>query len=190
MNINFNPMYKTSDTITSIGKALLAFDKAVTKIGKTEINPYFKNKYAPLSEILDAIKEPLQDSGLTVKQFPTGEHGMTTVIIHAESGEYIASCYTMAPSKNDPQGEGSRITYQRRYALGAALSLNIDEDDDGNTASGNKPKRGQIPEDRFKDLINALKKEKPEGWGVLITAARKHFTFNQDQETILNEWEL
>lgn len=53
------------------------------------------------------------------------------------SGEFIASKYTMRPTKNDPQGVGSCITYQRRYALGAALSLNIDEDDDGNKASQN-----------------------------------------------------
>ena len=38
----------------------------------------------------------------------------------------------MTPTKNDPQGAGSVITYQRRYALGAILGLNIDEDNDGN----------------------------------------------------------
>ena len=44
--------------------------------------------------------------------------------------------YEMIPSKNDPQGQGSVITYMRRYALGAVLGLNIDVDDDANTASG------------------------------------------------------
>jgi len=33
------------------------------------------------------------------------------------------------------QGIGSAITYARRYALGAILGLNIDDDDDGNAAS-------------------------------------------------------
>ena len=41
----------------------------------------------------------------------------------------------MKPIKDDPQGAGSVITYQRRYALGAVLGLNIDEDDDANKAS-------------------------------------------------------
>jgi hypothetical protein len=41
----------------------------------------------------------------------------------------------MKPAKEDPQAYGSVITYQRRYALGAILGLNIDEDDDGNKAS-------------------------------------------------------
>jgi hypothetical protein len=124
-----------SDSIKAIGTALLKFDAEMTKIGKTATNPFFKNTYAPLPEILDKIKDPLQKSGLTVKQFPDGEHGMTTIIIHPESGEWLESTYQMKPSKDDPQGEGSRITYQRRYALGAALGLNIDVDDDGNAAS-------------------------------------------------------
>jgi hypothetical protein len=47
----------------------------------------------------------------------------------------------MTPSKNDPQGLGSAITYQRRYALGAILNLNIDEDDDGNQASAKPQKK-------------------------------------------------
>ena len=55
-----------------------------------------------------------------------------------ESGEFIMETYQMKPVKNDPQGIGSSITYQRRYALGAVLGLNIDDDDDGNGASGNK----------------------------------------------------
>ena len=52
------------------------------------------------------------------------------------SGEWLAESYFMKPSKDDPQGAGSVITYQRRYALGAILGLNIDVDDDGNKASG------------------------------------------------------
>lgn len=126
---------KTSESITNLTKALLIFDKEVGKVSKSETNPFFKNKYAPLPQILDEIKAPLQNSGLTVKQFPTGEHGLCTMIIHCETGEYISSEYEMKPSKSDPQGEGSRITYQRRYALGAVLGLNIDVDDDGNKAS-------------------------------------------------------
>lgn len=60
---------------------------------------------------------------------------MTTTLIHAESGEFMRGTFKMTPAKNDPQGQGSVITYQRRYALGAILGLNIDEDDDGNAGS-------------------------------------------------------
>ena len=41
----------------------------------------------------------------------------------------------MQPTKHSPQDAGSVITYQRRYAIGAILNLNIDEDDDGNKGS-------------------------------------------------------
>jgi len=51
------------------------------------------------------------------------------------SGEFIAETYKMTPQRDDPQGLGSAITYQRRYALGAFLCLNIDEDDDAQKAS-------------------------------------------------------
>lgn len=49
----------------------------------------------------------------------------------------------MRPSKNDPQGVGSCITYQRRYAIGAILCLNIDDDDDANIAIGNTAQKEQ-----------------------------------------------
>lgn len=134
---------QTSESIKNITAALLKFDIAVSKIAKGETNPFFKNKYAALPNILDAIKQPLIDAGLTVKQFPEGEHMLTTIVFHAESGEYIESTYTMKPVKENPQEEGSRITYQRRYALGAVLGLNIDVDDDGNGAS--QPAKQQQP---------------------------------------------
>ncbi len=42
----------------------------------------------------------------------------------------------MTPVKNDPQGIGSCITYQKRYALTSILNLSIsDPDDDGNYAT-------------------------------------------------------
>jgi hypothetical protein len=126
---------ETSPTIKNIADALFQFDAEVSRISKSATNPFFHNKYAPLPEILEAIKSPLFTAGLTVKQFPEGEHGMTTLIMHPLSGEWISSTYVMKPVKETPQEEGSRITYQRRYALGACLGLNIDEDDDGNKAS-------------------------------------------------------
>lgn len=130
-------MIEKSETIKELAGALLVFDSECAKIGKTASNPFFKNKYAPLPEILDGIKDPLQKAGLTVKQIPTGEYGLYTIVMHASSGQWMGGESIMKPAKDDPQGNGSRITYQRRYSLGAILGLNIDEDDDGNKASIN-----------------------------------------------------
>lgn len=126
---------ETSPTIGAIAAALIIFHKEVGVVKKSETNPFFKSKYADLSAVITAIDEPLEKAGLAYTQFPTGQNELTTMLMHAESGEWIKGSFTMTPTKNDPQGQGSVITYQRRYALGAILGLNIDEDDDGNKAS-------------------------------------------------------
>jgi len=125
-----------SETITNIAKALMDFNAKVTKISKDAKNPFFKSNYASLSNIQDAIAKPLSESGLVYSQMPTGVNGLTTILIHAESGEYFMDSYTMPVSKqNDPQAVGSAITYAKRYALAGILGLNIDDDDDGNKAA-------------------------------------------------------
>ena len=128
---------KKSESTKEITKALLEFHKKVKKINKESENPFFKNMYASLPNILDAISEPLNECGLIILQFPEVDFELTTLLQH-ESGEFFESVIKMQPQQNNPQGIGSLITYQRRYAIGAILNLNIDEDDDGNNASGNK----------------------------------------------------
>lgn len=124
-----------SPTIGKLAAALSTFQGTVEKVKKDANNPFFGKKYASLSNILDAIQEPLANSGLSVAQFPDGEMCLTTILMHAESGEYLQATYAIHPVKTDPQGIGSAITYARRYALGAILSINVDDDDDGNAAS-------------------------------------------------------
>lgn len=124
-----------SESIKHIAAALITFHLKVEKIKRDATNPFFKKKYATLSNIQENIDVPLSESGLAYSQLPIGEHGLSTILMHAESGEYICADYIMRPIKDDPQGIGSAITYQRRYALCAVLGLNIDDDDDGNDAS-------------------------------------------------------
>lgn len=125
---------ETSAKLEHLPKALLEFHKKVGKIVKSENNPFFKSKYASLATILDTITEPLTDCGLMIIQFPKGLYCLTTRLQHT-SGEYMEETYEMQPVKHSPQDAGSVITYQRRYAIGAILNLNIDEDDDGNKGS-------------------------------------------------------
>ena len=123
-----------SESIKNIAIALCDFQGAVETIRKTETNPFFKSKYASLADILSVIRQPLTENGLSFVQFPKGKYGLETMLMHT-SGEWLSESYEMEPSKHDPQGAGSVITYQRRYALGAILGLNIDVDDDGNSGS-------------------------------------------------------
>jgi len=102
-----------STTIGELAKALSVFHLKVDTVKKDAKNPFFKSSYASLSNILDAINDPLIESGLSFSQFPNGDNGLTTILMHGESGEFIESTYTMKPVKDDPQGRGSVITYQR-----------------------------------------------------------------------------
>ena len=125
---------KTSESITKLAAALLDFQKNVPDIAKTR-DGVFNSKYANLGDVLNAIDKPLQDAKITYVQFPIGEYSLSTRIIHAESGEWMETTYTMKPLKASPQDAGGIITYQRRYALGAILGLNIEKDDDAEAAS-------------------------------------------------------
>lgn len=126
---------KKQDTLH---KALAKAQSEFPLIKKEDTNPFFKVKYAGLPSVLEVVLPVLHANGLYLVQTPVsdGERiGVVTDITHAETGECISGRFTMALAKNDPQGAGSAITYARRYALVAMLGLNVDEDDDGNSAS-------------------------------------------------------
>jgi hypothetical protein len=134
-------MMKRSETIGALAKALTAFNSEVSKVSKDAANPFFKNNYASLDNIIDEVRPILTKNGLTLMQFPSGDGqnvSVTTYLMH-ESGEWIESDpLIMKPVKNDPQAIGSCITYARRYSLQSFLSLNTGEDDDGNKATHTK----------------------------------------------------
>jgi len=123
-----------SESIVKLSAALCKFHGAMGKVGKDSVNPHFRNKYASLSNIIEAVTPHLNAAGLCIIQMPTTE-GLETLLLH-ESGEYISSLSTIAAKDPmNPQAVGSAITYSRRYAMGAVLSLNIDEDDDATAAT-------------------------------------------------------
>jgi hypothetical protein len=180
----------TSTTVTEITKALLAFNKEIGIIKKDATNPFFKSKYADLPGILSAISGPLVKNSLVIVQFPEGEHGLTTRLLHT-SGEWMESTYYMHPVKTTPQDAGSAITYQRRYAIGAVLNLNIDEDDDGAKASGNGQESN--PANAEKPWLNENTKEykgavaKLTAGQTTIQKIEEHFKLSQKVKAQLAE---
>ena len=78
-----------SESIKNIAKALSMFQHNVSKIKKDGKNPFFKSNYATLTNILDTIANPLENSGLVFSQLPDGDNSLTTILIHTESGEFI-----------------------------------------------------------------------------------------------------
>ena len=113
--------------------ALIKAKKSFKKISKDAVNPYFKSKYATLDAVLEATESALAEQGLTIVQVVEG-YILQTFLYH-ESGEFIQSNYPL-PETTDSQKLGAAITYARRYAICAMLSITADEDDDGNLVSG------------------------------------------------------
>lgn len=124
---------ETSPSIKEISAALGSFQAEGVTVKKDGINPHFKSTFATLDNMLDTIREPLAKHGLSFAQFPDGD-GLTTILMHT-SGEWMKSTAHLNMDKQTPQGQGSAITYLRRYSLAAALGIATEEDDDGNTAS-------------------------------------------------------
>ncbi len=129
------------DKSETVGALAAALAKAQGQMGaaiKDASNPFFKSKYADLAAVIAAIKAPLASNELAyVQATDIDESGgviVETVLMHS-SGEWLSSCLRMTPTKQDPQGVGSCITYARRYGLQALIGVPAD-DDDGNAATG------------------------------------------------------
>ena len=101
-------------------------------VKKNAKNPHFKNTYADLNALIDAVEPILLEKGLILLQ-PIKDGKVFTQIIDIDNGEMIESNIDLSPNLT-AQALGSQITYYRRYQISAILSLQSD-DDDGQKAS-------------------------------------------------------
>ena len=123
--------------LDKLAPALVALQADLKPVEKSADNPFFKSKYAPLPAVMEAVQPLLAKHKLAVSQFVThldGHSALRTLLIH-ESGQLLEDTQPLLLAKQDPQGQGSAITYARRYGVMAVLGLVADEDDDGNAAS-------------------------------------------------------
>lgn len=136
----------------AFSKAFIQAQSNMEAITKENKNDAFKgSKYADLATVVAAIVPAMNKAGIAVLQSPAFDGEMvtiTTTLLH-ESGATVTSDLRLRPSKSDPQGVGSAITYGRRYSLLAVAGV-APEDDDGNAASGprqptNEPKAAPKP---------------------------------------------
>jgi hypothetical protein len=133
-----------SDSIKELATALNLAQAEMSGAKKKAANPFFKSKYADLNSVVDAIRVPFCDNGLSYSQFPLfrdGLVGVETILMHS-SGEWISSELLLPMVKQDPQAAGSALTYARRYALQSIAGV-PSEDDDGNHASQASPKQAK-----------------------------------------------
>lgn len=155
-----------SETIGKLSEALSKAQGVMEAAKKDSINPHFKNKYADLAAVIEAIKEPLSQHGLSYTQTFIEENEKTslmTTLMHV-SGEWIQSKLKLIVIKNDMQGLGSAITYARRYSLSSIAGLTQD-DDDGERSTGRNSREdlkppfhmGPIENQKIKELTDMAK---------------------------------
>ena len=144
---------KQSESIAKLAAALVKAQAEMGGAVKDSSNPFFKSKYADLTSVVRAVKEPFAKHGLAYTQLPIREDsavGVVTRLIH-ESGEWLEAEYTLPMVKNDPQAAGSAITYARRYALQALAGIPT-ADDDAESAM----LRGEVAPDPMQQHLEAV----------------------------------
>lgn len=164
--------------LDQLAPALVAFQAELGTVEKSADNPFFKSKYAPLPEVratlqpllakhklaLIALPAIIRDYGAPGSTPSPGVNGLRWILLH-ESGQYLEGEWMLTPKDHTPQGEGSDVTYKRRYGDMAITGLVADDDDDGYEASKpaakGRPKRTgtldaelEAAKDRLRDAID------------------------------------
>lgn len=103
-------------------------------VKKDAKNPFLKNSYASLDNIIEAARPVLAKHKLFFMQH-VNDNGVETIIVH-ESGESISSGALKIPAEvakglSTAQTMGVSITYAKRYQLAGILGISSDDDTDG-----------------------------------------------------------
>lgn len=184
-NRNIKLLSNEKTIMENLNQKLLKFQTTVETIKKNGENSFFKkgngkpSTYATLPKILEEVKPILNALKLVVTQ-PIKDNTVYTVISDTESDDFIESSIVL-PTGLNAQQIGSCITFFRRYTICSLLALEIDEDDDGNLASGNNEKNntyqkaetntdnGSLPkkmiwlsETQYKAMLGFLQSSDPE----------------------------
>ena len=129
--------------------------KSIGVVKKNAKNPHFKNTYADLNALIEAVEPILLENSLILLQ-PIKDGKVFTEIVDIESGESIVSSIDL-PTLGNPQQMGSAITYFRRYTLQSLLSLQAD-DDDGQMASKPQPiTKKPLPAEKIEQAVELIK---------------------------------
>lgn len=112
-------------------------------------NPHFRNRYASLAAVRDAVVPVLAKHGISLTQdlrTSSGEISCVTVLTHSSGQQMLFGPLNLPVSKQDAQGYGSAATYARRYALMAVAGVVGDADDDAESAVGRDDKHDGKPD--------------------------------------------
>jgi hypothetical protein len=140
-----------SENTNELAAALAKAQGQMKAAAYNKINPHFKNRYADMASVIDAIRIPLSSNGLAYTQTTHAEDGhfyLKTTLLHS-SGQWKAGTYPLSLA-GTPQQRGSELTYARRYTLSCIVGIAPDDiDDDAESANGQavnaQPERRENP---------------------------------------------
>lgn len=147
------------------------------KLQKDGENPHFRSSFITLDNLLAKVLPVLNKNGLMMMQGVTtldGQPALKTMI--TDGTDVVETTMLLMMKSNDPQGQGSAITYARRYSLMAILGLAAGEDDDGNAANEAENHRQEYERQKTSPMALA---------GFYSTLKSKGVTSKEDANKIL-----
>ena len=146
--INITANAWQTEEIAELVSALINFQEDFNNVSlkKDSKNPYLKNTYVSLDNLINTTRPLLSKNGLVIMQELSGKNLVTT-LLHS-SGQFKGASYEFSAmdankGTNSIQEEGGGITYAKRYTWSALLGISTDTDTDGNLpkATATAPKK-------------------------------------------------
>jgi len=155
-----------------LSAALLKFHTSFKSVKRDElvvVPGRTSRKFSSLDEIMIETRPLLSAADLFIEQPITGNQIIT--FIRHKSGQFKAFAMPMVAWQGQGttpiQNLGGAITYMRRYAIGAALALATEEDDDAaNTGKLDQKKQAAPPANpvQQQSTVKAMPQEVIEAW--------------------------
>lgn len=170
-----------------IYEKLFILQKEQIKLKKDSNNPFFKSKYISLDNILE-VYEPLFIKNDLLCLHYSKDNKLITELIDLKSEEKVSSEFNIY--NNDPQKQGSEITYWKRYNLSQLLNIQTDTDDDWNKASSWWNTKEYYKDERWlKECINDMKYAKTKEDRIKYKDEWKTFAKSEKQlKWLADEW--
>lgn len=149
-------------------------------------NTYHNNTYVSLNAVLDLVLPALHKHDILLTQWVTHYEGHPALCTKlSKGGDEVSDTMLLMLKAEDPQAQGSAITYARRYALMSILGLvGRDEDDDGQKATDSSQAGNSFPASN-----NTTSNDRPASDAqrklMLTTIGRKGFAREQAQTILM-----
>jgi hypothetical protein len=126
----------------------------IEAVKKNAKNPHFKNNYADINALIEAVEPVLLKYNLILMQ-PIENGCVVTRILDCESGDSVESTMRL-PEIQDPQRVGSAVTYYRRYTLQSLMTLQAEDTDAQDVSDYIKKQKPKFPQDRFENGLTKV----------------------------------